>query len=124
MAAIAGAVIWVACLIGWWKLWVLMEHPWPLYFGMVCTLGLGLRGLLQPRSWPSRALGGVVAALSIAFVIGLLLSSHYGSERPRGPAIGDPFPRLTLSDTRDGSKVSTVPPTGSFAFFVFFRGFW
>lgn len=124
MSAIIASVIWVAFLIGWWKLWVLMEHPWPLYFGMAVTLFLGIHALVKGNNWIARALGGVVAALSIAFVVGLLVSSDYSTDRPRGPAVGDAFPQVSLANASDGASVALIPPAGAFTFVVLFRGFW
>lgn len=123
MLGLAALVTWCAFLAAWWNLWVLMEHPWPLYAGMAVTAALAAFAVRRGR-WPGRALGAAAGLLAVATVVGLLWKTSYGSDRPTGPAVGATFPEVALLDARDGQPVDLRPPAGGFTFVVLFRGFW
>ncbi len=108
------------------RLWVLEPYPIGYYALFAAALVLAGIQVTRGKNCLLKAFSLVPFVLAAVFLYGIHFMTLYGEDRPRGPAVGEGFPRTTMLDVT-GTKalpVGVAGATSKLQLIVLFRGFW
>lgn len=121
--ALVGFAVFAFMGLHWWAVDPL---PVPYFLLLGAAIVLALVHIVRGRRTWTRITALLPLAAATLFLFGLLVLTRYGDDRPRGPAVGQGFPRTArVAVTGDRMvPIGVALPPATLQLVVLFRGFW